>query len=227
LAEITHRFLAGSRMPTLARRRQSMDAIALLKKDHMTVKRLFERFERARSGKKEIAEKIVKELAIHSAIEEQIFYPAVRLKAKRSQMEEADKQVLEALEEHHVAKWLLSEIDKLDENAERFEAKVTVLRESILHHVKEEEGKLFRFARRLFSRDELVTLGKMMAKAKRMAPTRPHPRAPDQPPGNLVAGAAASLFDKGMDFMRDAGKQAMAKVNGRTKRMRQERPLNA
>ena len=204
-----------------------MDAIALLKKDHMTVKRLFERFERARSGKKEIAEKIVKELAIHSAIEEQIFYPAVRLKAKRSQMEEADKQVLEALEEHHVAKWLLSEIDKLDENAERFEAKVTVLRESILHHVKEEEGKLFRFARRLFSRDELVTLGKMMAKAKRMAPTRPHPRAPDQPPGNLVAGAAASLFDKGMDFMRDAGKQAMAKVNGRTKRMRQERPLNA
>jgi hemerythrin superfamily protein len=204
-----------------------MDAIALLKKDHMTVKRLFERFERARSGKKEIAEKIVRELAIHSAVEEQIFYPAVRLKAKRSGMEEADEQVLEALEEHHVAKWLLTEIDKLDEDAERFEAKVTVLRESILHHVKEEEGPLFRFCRRLFSRDELVMLGKMMAKAKRMAPTKPHPRAPDQPPGNLVAGAAASLFDKGMDLMRDTGKQAMARVNGRMKRMRPERNLNA
>jgi len=142
-------------------------------------------------------------------------------------MEDADEHVLEALEEHHVAKWLLDEIDKLDEDAERFEAKVTVLRESILHHVKEEEGPLFRFARRLFSRDELVTLGKMMAKAKRMAPTKPHPRAPDQPPGNLVAGAAASLFDKGMDFMRDTGKQAMARVNGRMKRMRPDRHLNA
>ena len=208
-----------------------MDAIALLKKDHMTVKRLFERFEKARSGKKEIANKIVKELAVHSAIEEQLFYPAVRLKAKRSEMEDADQQVLEALEEHHVAKWLLDEIDKLDEDAERFEAKVTVLRESILHHVKEEEGPLFRFVRRLLSRDELNTLGNMMNKAKRMAPTKPHPRAPDQPPGNLVASAAASLWDKGMDFLRDAGEQAMARVNGRTKRVRQlvqkERHLNA
>jgi hemerythrin superfamily protein len=207
-----------------------MDAIALLKKDHMTVKRLFERFDKARSGKKEIANKIVTELAVHSAIEEQLFYPAVRLKAKRSEMEEADEQVLEALEEHHVAKWLLDEIDKLDEDAERFEAKVSVLKESILHHVKEEEGPLFRFARRLFKRDELNTLGNMMAKAKKMAPTKPHPRAPDQPPGNLVAGAAASLWDKGMDFLRDAGEQAMSRVNGRAKRVRQvrtERHLNA
>ena len=86
-----------------------MDAIALLKKDHMTVKRLFDRFEKARSGKKEIADKILKELAIHSAVEEQLFYPAARLKAKRNELEEADDQVLEALEEHHVAKWLLAE----------------------------------------------------------------------------------------------------------------------
>ena len=154
-----------------------MDAIALLKKDHMTVKRLFERFEKARSGKKEIADRIVKELAVHSAVEEQLFYPAVRLKAKRSEMEDADEQVLEALEEHHVAKWLLTEIEKMSEDDERFEAKVSVLMESIKHHVKEEETALFRYARRLFSRDELVTLGKMMAKAKKMAPTRPHPRA--------------------------------------------------
>src|SRR5438067_4893128 len=204
-----------------------MDAIALLKKDHMTVKRLFERFEKARSGKKEIADRIVKELAIHSAVEEQLFYPAVRLKAKRSEMEDADEQVLEALEEHHVAKWLLNEIDDLDEDAERFEAKVCVLRESILHHVKEEEGPLFRFVRRLFTRDELVTLGRLMQKAKRMAPTKPHPRAPDQPPGNLVASAAAALFDKGMDFMRDAGKQAMARVNGRMRRVARQANLNA
>jgi hemerythrin superfamily protein len=204
-----------------------MDAIALLKKDHLTVKRLFERFEKARSGKKEIANRIVKELAVHAAIEEQLFYPAARLKAKRSGMEEAEEQVLEALEEHHVAKWLLAEIDKLDEDDERFEAKVTVLMESVKHHIQEEEGTLFRSIRRLFTRDDLVTLGRMMAKAKKVAPTRPHPRAPDQPPGNLVAGAAAAMFDKGMDFMRDAGKQAMAKVNGRMRRVSRQMHVNA
>src|SRR5204863_2600 len=84
----------------------------------------------------------------------------------------------ESREEHDVAKWLLSEIDKLDEDDERFEAKVSVLIESVKHHVKEEEGALFRYVRRLFSRDELITLGRMMAKAKKVAPTRPHPRAP-------------------------------------------------
>jgi hypothetical protein len=66
-----------------------------------------------------------------------------------------------------------------------------------------------------------------MAKAKKMAPTKPHPRAPDQPPGNLVAGAAAAMFDKGLDFMRDAGKQAMAKVNGRMRKVAQKAHLNA
>src|SRR5256886_17649604 len=100
-----------------------MDAIALLKKDHMTVKRLFERFEKARSGKKEIADRIVKELAVHAAIEGQLFYPAARPKAKRSEMEEADEQVLQALDEHHVAEGLPSEIDKLDDADERSQAK--------------------------------------------------------------------------------------------------------
>ena len=177
-----------------------MDALALLKKDHQTVEKLFARFEKNPS--KEIAERFVRELAVHAAIEEQLFYPALRQAAEAQELEEADDEVLEALEEHHVAKWLLSEIEGLDEDDERFEAKCMVLIESVRHHVKEEEGPLFRFARRLFKRDQLNDLGKLMQKAKKIAPTHPHPRAPDEPPGNVLAGGLAAILDRGRDVVK-------------------------
>ena len=187
-----------------------MDALALLKKDHQTVEKLFARFERRPS--KEIADRFVRELSVHAAIEEQLFYPAVRQAARTEKLEEAEEEVLEALEEHHVAKWLLSEIDALDEDDERFEAKCKVLIESVRHHVKEEEGPLFRFARRLFKRDQLDELGKLLQKAKKIAPTHPHPRAPDEPPGNLLAGGLAAILDRG----RDAVKSLVAsRANGK------------
>src|ERR687884_380714 len=163
-----------------------MDALALLKKDHQTVKSLFDRFEKNPS--KAIADKFLRELAIHSAVEEQLFYHAIRQAAEQEELEEADEKVLEALEEHHVAKWLLAEIEKLDDDDERFEAKCSVLIESVRHHIKEEEGPLFRFVRRLMPREQLDALAQAMRKAKKVVPTRPHPRAPDEPPGNVIAG---------------------------------------
>src|SRR5216684_3002114 len=169
-----------------------MDALALLKKDHQTVEKLFARFEKKPS--QEIADRFVRELSVHAAIEEQLFYPAVRQAARAQELEEAEEEVLEALEEHHVAKWVLSEIEALDEDDERFE--------SVRHHVKEEEGPLFRFARRLFKRDQLSELGKLLQKAKKIAPTHPHPRAPDEPPGNVLAGGLAAILDRGRDAVK-------------------------
>ncbi|HEX9574191.1 MAG TPA: hemerythrin domain-containing protein [Myxococcales bacterium] len=189
-----------------------MDPLALLKKDHQTVEKLFARFEKKPS--KEIADRFVRELSVHAAIEEQLFYPAVRQAARAQELEEAEEEVLEALEEHHVAKWVLSEIEALDEDDERFEAKCKVLIESVRHHVKEEEGPLFRFARRLFKRDQLSELGKLLQKAKKIAPTHPHPRAPDEPPGNVLAGGLAAILDRG----RDAVKGLVAsRANGKSR----------
>jgi hemerythrin superfamily protein len=186
-----------------------MDALALLKRDHQTVEKLFSRFEKKPS--KEIADRFVRELSVHAAIEEQLFYPAVRQLAEAEEMDEAKQKVLEALEEHHVAKWVLSEIEDLDADDERFEAKCMVLIESVRHHVKEEEGPLFRLVRRLFKRDQLAELGKLMQKAKKIAPTHPHPRAPDEPPGNVLAGGLAAILDRG----RDAVKSMVASRAGR------------
>jgi hemerythrin superfamily protein len=166
-----------------------MDAIALLKADHAEVEKLFKRFEklgpRAKKTKGDIADKVVTALSQHALIEEQILYPTVR-----ERLPDEDPLVLEALEEHHVAKWLLSELDNLTPDDERFDAKFTVLAENVRHHVKEEEGELFPKLREEFTKSELDELGKALAAAKEVAPTAPRPRAPDEPPGNLIALAA-------------------------------------
>src|SRR3954470_6265176 len=194
----------------------SMDAITLLTRDHQEVERLFKQYEkltdRAQKSKERIVHKLIRELAIHSAVEEMLFYPAVRtaaLKAETRAGEEAADTVLESLEEHHIVKWTLSELEKMDAEDERFDAKVTVLMESVRHHVEEEQDELFPKARKLLGQELLDELGKRIEKAKKLAPTRPHPRAPDQPPGVMVAGLMASMMDRTKDMMRDMAAKAM------------------
>ncbi|HEY7946148.1 MAG TPA: hemerythrin domain-containing protein [Acidimicrobiales bacterium] len=182
-----------------------MDAITLLKSDHQKVQKLFRTFEqageRAHATKAKTAAAIVRELTRHAAIEEQIFYPAVR-----HDVPEVAGEVLESLEEHHVVKWLCSEIDKMTPQDERFTAKVTVLIENVRHHVKEEEGELFPAVRRALGRKQLAELGDSMDKAKLLAPTRPRPRSADTPPANLFSGVTAGMVDKA----RDRGAKAIA-----------------
>jgi hemerythrin-like domain-containing protein len=184
-----------------------MDAIALLKADHADVEKLFKRFEglgpRAKKSKADIADKVIAALSQHAAVEEQVLYPAAR-----ERLPDEDSLVLEALEEHHVVKWVLSELDDMTPDDERFDAKFTVMAESVRHHVKEEEGELFPKLRKGFTKRELDDLGEQLATAKRAAPTRPHPRLPDEPPGNVLA-AAATLP---LDIARSAGEKVVERV---------------
>jgi hemerythrin superfamily protein len=172
-----------------------MDAISLLKDDHRKVEQLFKRFEqttdRATTERRRIVEEVIRELSIHAEIEETVFYPAIRESVPPS-----EDMVLESLEEHHVVKWLLSELDGMSPDAERFEAKFTVLKENVRHHVEEEESDLFPQVRRALTRTALEQMGEAMARAKTIAPTRPHPRSPDTPPGNIVSGVVASALDR-------------------------------
>ena len=201
-----------------------MDAISLLRKDHRTVEALFKEFERAEGKakqRKKIVAQIIRELSIHAAIEETVFYPAVRAAAKASDgrtAEKADDTVLESLEEHHIVKWTLSELDGLDPEAERFEAKVTVLMESVRHHVKEEQDELFPAVKKMMEPVQLRDLGKLLEKAKKVAPTRPHPRSPGQPPGNIVAGGVAAVADRA----RDAVAGVVSKVRSKGKALQRQ-----
>jgi hemerythrin superfamily protein len=172
-----------------------MDAITLLRNDHKTVEQLFKRFEKAGDRafveKREIVDRIIEELSVHAAVEEQVFYPVTR-----ATVPDTEDIALESLEEHHIVKWLLSELEGLDPKHERFDAKVTVLMENVRHHVEEEQDEFFPKVRQELSRTALADLGQAMADAKKSAPTHPHPEAPDVPPGNSVVGTIAGVVDR-------------------------------
>lgn len=184
-----------------------MDAIALLKKDHASVKKLFKRLlddrevDHARGN--DVFRRLREELAIHAEIEEQLFYPLLRRRVL-----DLEEDVLEALEEHHVAKTTLMELQKMSTEDERFEAKLTVLREYVMHHVKEEEENLFPALRKALDKNELEDLGKRLADAKKIAPTHPHPRAPDTPPANLITGLFTAGFDRTRDLVMSVARSA-------------------
>jgi len=189
-----------------------MDAITLLKQDHKTVEKLFKQFEKSTrpAEQRKLAQKVIRELSVHAAIEEMVFYPAVRGRVPKT-----EDTVLESLEEHHVVKWVLSELEDMAPDHERFKAKMTVLIESVRHHVKEEESELFPDVRKEIRRKELADLGSALEKAKKTAPTRPHPRGPDTPPGNLVAGPAAAAVDTASGAVGKATAKVKKAVGGK------------
>ena len=179
------------------------DAIVLLKNDHKDVERVFKQYEKlgdtAYVTKRKLVDQMIEKLAVHAAIEEQHFYPAVREAAN-----DLEDTVLEGLEEHHIVKCTLSELEDLPADDERFHAKVTVLIESVRHHVEEEEQDLFPEVRAALGRKTLTELGDVLEQAKAVAPLRPYPEAPDTPAANLivapvaaVAAPAQAVADKG------------------------------
>jgi hemerythrin-like domain-containing protein len=134
-----------------------MNAIELLESQHREVEDLFERFENSDQAavKRKLVEEISDKLAVHAAIEEQHFYPAVK-------DEETEDLLMEALEEHLSVKRVLADLLDLKPADETFEPKVKVLKEQIEHHVDEEEEELFPKVTKLLSTDQLEALGQEM-----------------------------------------------------------------
>jgi hemerythrin superfamily protein len=137
-----------------------MKATDLLKKQHKTVKGLFKQVEKTEDGRRrrELMDEIASELKIHTKIEEEIFYPAVR-EIGSSKVEEL---VDESFEEHHVVDLVLAELPKVDPEDERFHAKMTVLSELVEHHADEEEDEMFPIAEKKLGKERLQELGEQM-----------------------------------------------------------------
>jgi Hemerythrin HHE cation binding domain len=145
-------------MPT---KDKTTNAIAMLKEDHEKVKDLFERFEETNGSttKAKIVSEALMALKVHATIEEELFYPAVRqnIEDEEGIMDEAD-------EEHHVAKVLIAELEKMTGDEDHWDAKFKVLAESVRHHIKEEEGKMFKEAKK--TEIDLDILGGQMTQLK-------------------------------------------------------------
>src|SRR4026209_795638 len=141
-----------------------MDAIAMLKADHDKVKKLLNELEstteRGVKTREDLFSTIKGELSIHEVIEEEIFYPALKSHPKAKDI------VLEGYEEHHVVDLLMGELESLDVSDETWGAKAIVMKENIEHHIEEEEGEMFKQARRAFDRAELDDPGAEMSERK-------------------------------------------------------------
>ncbi|MGZ8625446.1 MAG: hemerythrin domain-containing protein [Actinomycetota bacterium] len=141
-----------------------MDALKLLKDDHDKVKKMLsqldETTERAIKTRTETLAKLKEELTIHEAVEEEIFYPALKEHA------EAREIVLEAYEEHDVVDTIMAEIEATPVEDERWGAKLTVMKENLEHHIEEEEGEMFKQARQLLDKEALESLGDRMQRRK-------------------------------------------------------------
>jgi len=158
----TRRNAGRSTSASKATNAKPKDAIALLKADHRQVEEWFEEFEKSRSSQKkaDLATRICEALRVHTTIEEEIFYPAF-IEAT------GDKDLHhEAEVEHAGAKNLIAQIEESGPEDDYFDAKVTVLKEMIKHHVKEEEQKDGMFAKAKASDMDLDVLGEQMAQRK-------------------------------------------------------------
>jgi hemerythrin superfamily protein len=142
------------------------DAIALLKTDHATVKKMFEKegklTKKDSEKKASLFNQIKAALEVHAAIEEEIFYPAV----KKARSEHVKDEVREAYEEHKQIKSLLAQVSSITPADETYDMKIKVLKEDVEHHVKEEEGEMFPDAKGFLGESRLVELGAQLEARK-------------------------------------------------------------
>jgi hypothetical protein len=142
-----------------------MNALDLMHKDHRELKEMLEQVEKEESGRarEQLLDTIRTELVAHERMEEEVFYPA--LKGHKN----AKDIVLEGYEEHHVVDVILDELMDVPPDTDLWKAKMKVLKENIEHHIKEEEGEMFKKARAVFEREELTALGERMLAVKEEA----------------------------------------------------------
>ena len=141
-----------------------MTFVEILKADHAKVKDLFSKFESGGSSKEKILTQIVEELKLHMELEEKFLFPALEKKET-----EVKEETLEAYEEHHVQKMVIKELGKVSPSYERWKAKVSVLQELVEHHIEEEEGKLFKMAKKALDKNEIQQITEKIHQGKQQA----------------------------------------------------------
>ena len=178
---------------------EAKDMVSVLTKDHEEIKEYFRKIESATDAKsrRDAADELTAEVARHSVAEEMYLYPAAR-----KVLPNGDQLIDEEIEEHSEVEELLKQWEGLSGDDPEFMATFRKIKEGLLHHIdEEEEPKLFPEMQAALSTEEQHELGEKIVKAKKLAPTRPHPSAPDEPPMNKVMGVPTGIIDRIRDAM--------------------------
>ncbi|ARQ71298.1 hemerythrin domain-containing protein [Streptomyces marincola] len=180
------------------------DIIRELATDHREVEDAFRRIEALPPGheeRKELADRATIELIRHSIAEEQYLYPAVR-----EHVPDGDRIADKEIEDHATAERLMKDLERHEATDPEFDRLIGRLMMEIREHVRDEEDNLFPMLRQSCSQDRLEALGDKARRAKSMAPTRPHPAAPDRPPLNKILAPGTGLVDRARDALSGRGK---------------------
>ncbi len=177
---------------------QQGDLVDVVIQDHRDVERAFGEYEKGGLSdrqRRELVDHIITELVRHSVAEEQYLYPAAR-----KALPNGDQIVDHEIREHAEAETVMKQLERAEPSDPEFDRLTRKLIADIRHHVEDEEADLLPLMRRSCSAEELVDLGNKIKSAKELAPTRPHPAAPDTPPANVVLDPGTGMIDR----LRDA-----------------------
>ncbi len=175
------------------------DMVSVLVKDHQEMKEYFAELEAATDAdtRRDVADKLTAEVARHSVAEEMYLYPAAR-----KVLPNGDELVDEEIEEHAEVEKLLKAWESMSGDDPEFLPTFQKIKANLLHHIdEEEEAELFPAMQEALSVEEQEKLGEQITRAKKLAPTRPHPSAPQEPPWNKVVGVPTGIIDRVRDLM--------------------------
>jgi len=183
---------------TLPKTQNKVPGIESLKDDHNIIKHLFVRFENEKHGleKKKIVNEIIRQLSIHSSVEERVLYPSVSIFLKgASGVNMADH----AVEDHHALWKLMDELQSMDHANKQFDKRVHDLIKSTTLHMQEEEQNMFPALASALTGRHVEEFGLKVERARSFALTKPHPYLPNRPPINEKLTPIVHLVDKLFD----------------------------
>jgi hemerythrin superfamily protein len=172
------------------------DVLVELTKDHDEMREMFAVLRGGVQGeqREETVRQLTVEVIRHAVAEEAQLYPLIR-KVFPNGDEVADHEI----EEHSEVEALLKKLEKLDPTDAEYEPTLTQVMNDLEHHATDEETNVFPALRAKLPESELMELGDKIRTTKKIAPTHPHPAAPDTPPWNKLAGPMAGLVDRARD----------------------------
>ncbi|MCP2261457.1 Hemerythrin HHE cation binding domain-containing protein [Streptoalloteichus tenebrarius] len=175
------------------------DLFSVLIADHREVEQAFRELETGAISdprqRRDLADHVIAELVRHSVAEEMYLYPTAR-----KVLPDGDQIADQEIAEHAEAERVMKELDGMDATDARFDELLRTLMREIRDHIRGEENDLFPRLQAACDQEELRELGRKVTRAKQMAPTRPHPAAPDKPPANKLLAPGTGLVDR----LRDA-----------------------
>jgi len=169
-----------------------------LRRQHSQVRSMFTEMETAKGeARTQLFDCLRALLAVHETAEEEVVHPAARKAGG-----DGETVVKARLEEEDDAKKVLAELEKLGPDGDGFAQKFSQFQKAVEDHASAEEQELFPILEKALDDETQVAMTKKLQVAEKLAPTHPHPHAPESAVGNLVLGPFVAMADKVRDVLR-------------------------